>query len=45
MDSADRTPVRARVKNNANYGIADELMSENFVRHLPYQGLPPGCGP
>jgi ketosteroid isomerase-like protein len=29
-------------KNNANHGIVDELMSEDFVHHLPYQGLPPG---
>ena len=29
-------------KDNANYGIVDELMSENIVHHLPYQGLPPG---
>jgi ketosteroid isomerase-like protein len=29
-------------KNNANHGIVDELMSEDFVHHLPYHGLPPG---
>ena len=29
-------------KNNANHGIVDELLSEDFVHHLPYQGLPPG---
>jgi ketosteroid isomerase-like protein len=29
-------------KNNANHGIVDELMSEDFVHHLPYPGLPPG---
>jgi ketosteroid isomerase-like protein len=29
-------------KNNANHGIVDELMSEDFVHHLPYDGLPPG---
>jgi predicted SnoaL-like aldol condensation-catalyzing enzyme len=29
-------------KNYANHGIVDEMMSEDFVHHLPYQGLPPG---
>jgi ketosteroid isomerase-like protein len=29
-------------KNNANHGIVDELMSEDFVHHLAYHGLPPG---
>jgi limonene-1,2-epoxide hydrolase len=29
-------------KNNANHGIVDELMTEDFVHHLPYLGLPPG---
>jgi hypothetical protein len=29
-------------KNNANHGIVGELMSEDFVHHLPDQGLPPG---
>jgi hypothetical protein len=29
-------------KNNANHGIAGELMNEDFVHHLPYRGLPPG---
>ena len=29
-------------KNNANHGIVDEMMSEDFVHHLPCQGLPPG---
>jgi hypothetical protein len=29
-------------KNNANHGIAGELMSEDFVHRLPYRGLPPG---
>lgn len=29
-------------KNNANHGTVVELMSEDFVYHLPCQGLPPG---
>jgi ketosteroid isomerase-like protein len=29
-------------KNNSNFAIVDELMSEDFVHHLPYPGLPPG---
>ena len=29
-------------KNNANHGIVDELMSQDFIHHLPYDGLPPG---
>jgi hypothetical protein len=29
-------------KNNSNFAIAGELMSEDFVHHLPYPGLPPG---
>jgi hypothetical protein len=29
-------------KNNANHGTVLELMSEDFVYHLPCQGLPPG---
>ena len=29
-------------KNNANHGIAGELMSEDFVHHLPCRGPPPG---
>jgi hypothetical protein len=28
-------------KNNANHGIGDEPMSEDFAHHLAYQGLPP----
>jgi hypothetical protein len=28
-------------KNNANHGTVDELMSEDFVHHLPYHGMPP----
>ncbi len=29
-------------KNAVNHDIVDELMSENFVHHLPYPGLPAG---
>jgi ketosteroid isomerase-like protein len=29
-------------KNEGNHGIVDELMTEDFVHHLPYAGLPPG---
>ena len=29
-------------KNSANHGVVDELMSEDFVHHLPYAGLPAG---
>ena len=29
-------------KNRANVGITDELMSADFVHHLPFPGLPPG---
>ncbi len=30
------------VKCNSNFAIVDELMSEDFVHHLPCPGLPPG---
>lgn len=43
MDSAQVVrQFEHEFKNNANHGIVDELMSESFVHHLPYQGLPPG---
>ena len=43
MDSAQLVRrFEHEFKNNANHGITDELMSEDFVRHLPYRGLPPG---
>jgi predicted SnoaL-like aldol condensation-catalyzing enzyme len=29
-------------KNKVNHDIVDELMSEDFVHHLPYPGLPAG---
>jgi hypothetical protein len=29
-------------KNEGNHGIVDELLTEDFVHHLPYPGLPPG---
>src|SRR5258708_24466614 len=29
-------------KNAVNHDIVDELMSENFVHHLPYPRLPAG---
>ena len=29
-------------KNSANHDVVDELMSEDFVHHLPYPGLPAG---
>jgi ketosteroid isomerase-like protein len=29
-------------KNNSNFAIVDELMTEEFVHHLPYPGLPAG---
>ena len=29
-------------KNNANHGTVVEVMSEDFVYHLPCRGLPPG---
>lgn len=43
MDSAQLARrFEHEFKNNANHGIADELMSEDFVHQLPYRGLPPG---
>jgi ketosteroid isomerase-like protein len=43
MDSAQVVRRFEReFKNNATHGIVDELMSEDFIRHLPYQGLPAG---
>jgi hypothetical protein len=29
-------------KNKANLDVVDELMTPDFVHHLPYPGLPPG---
>jgi ketosteroid isomerase-like protein len=29
-------------KSRNNFGIVDELMSEDFVHHLPYPGVPEG---
>ena len=29
-------------KNKINHGIVDTLMSDDFVHHLPYPGLPGG---
>jgi hypothetical protein len=29
-------------KNQSNFEIVDELMSQDFVHHLPYPGIPPG---
>jgi predicted ester cyclase len=29
-------------KNEGNHGVVDELLTEDFVHHLPYDGLPPG---
>ena len=29
-------------KNKGNHDIVDELMSEEFVHHLPYPGVPAG---
>jgi hypothetical protein len=31
-------------KNRGNHDIVDELMSQDFVHHLPYPGLPAGPG-
>ena len=37
MDSAQLVRrFEHEFKNNANHGITDELMSEDFVRHLPW---------
>ena len=49
MDSAQLARrFEHEFKNNANHGIADEPMSEDFVHQLPYRGCrrgAPGCGP
>ena len=49
MDSAQLVRrFEHEFKNDANHGIVDELMSEDFVHHLPYRGCrrgAPGCGP
>ena len=29
-------------KNKENHGIVDELLSDDFVHHAPFPGLPPG---
>jgi hypothetical protein len=29
-------------RSNANHGLVDELMSEDFAHDRPYPGLPPG---
>jgi hypothetical protein len=43
MDSAQLARrFEHEFKNNANHGIAGELMSEDFVHHLPCRGPPPG---
>ena len=43
MDSAQLVRrFEHEFKNNANHGIVDGPMSEDFVHHLPHRGLPPG---
>jgi ketosteroid isomerase-like protein len=44
MDSAQLVRrFEHEFKNNANHGIVDELMSEDFVHHLPYRGAAAGA--
>jgi hypothetical protein len=29
-------------KNQSRFDVVDQLMTEEFVHHLPYPGIPPG---
>ena len=45
MTSQNEAAVRRfeeEFKNKADLGIVDELLTSDFVHHLPYPGLPPG---